>query len=451
VAQNFFVLPRPDPPRVLLTSGPDGWSLPAIQTPCLHKWWRESLPVNEAIRREYGLDVVVLRCVRILSNRNDARAAIFLVSGRDPDQEPTHGSWVPEQDLTALSFADSRHRDGLFEAIGRLPDTDGVPLMPWERAGWFQRAAAWLTDQAEKAGRELSGPVIQVRNHGCYSSVLRAPTTDGTVYLKACPSMWAQEPVLTADLAAHQASLVPAVLAVQAEQCWLLTAEAAGRKLKTLGDRELYLSLWQDLLTDYGQAQLEYARDPSRLRRLGCPDWSVERLSRYVPRFLLDLIPALGEEHPDFPVWSRAELEAATARLERLCSRLAAYNIPDTLHHGDFHSVNILTDGRSCRVVDWAFQAGISHPFFFMSVVFEEHTDPAIRSRLRDHYLRLWTDFEPMNRLIEAFELAQPVALLHAAIGHYVQLSNTRAPWESRQEKESLAFYLSCLLDSTDM
>jgi hypothetical protein len=86
-------------------------------------------------------------------------------------------------------------------------------------------------------------------------------------------------------------------------------------------------------------------------------------------------------------------------------------------------------------VVDWAFQAGVSHAFFFMSVVFEEHVEPNVQSYLRDHYLRLWTDFEPMDRLVEAFELAQPLALLHAAIGHNVQFGHARVPWQREPEK----------------
>jgi hypothetical protein len=229
--------------------------------------------------------------------------------------------------------------------------------------------------------------------------VLSAPTDREALYLKACPPIWAQETTLTAELAVRHVNLVPMVLGVRPDENGLLTVEAAGQKLNTLRDRNLYLSLWEYLLTRYGRAQIDYADTPARLPDLGCPDWRVERLLSFIRPFLLDLVPAIAEERRGFPVWQRAELERAATQPEHLCSQLATYTIPDTLHHGDFHSVNIVADGRSCRVVYWAFQAGISHAFFFASVVFEEHNDPAIRARLRDHYLRLWTAFESMDRL----------------------------------------------------
>jgi hypothetical protein len=47
-----------------------------------------------------------------------------------------------------------------------------------------------------------------------------------------------------------------------------------------------------------------------------------------------------------------------------------------------------------------------------------------------------------MERLFRAFELAQPLAVLHGVIGHYVQMSNASAIWEVKQEAQRIKYYL---------
>jgi hypothetical protein len=426
-----------------------GWSLPSIEIPAAHKWWRETLAVNEAVAERYSLDTIVLRCLAIYHPWECvARTAVYLVQNRDERRAPRGGTYIHRQQLEEIQFADLRQRALVLEALSESSEGDSGQRMPWEEPGWFERAAAWMEDEARSQRYALTGPIVQVRNHGYTSCLLRAPTAKGPLYLKACPSMWPQEPQLTAALAGRYGNVTPIVVAAQPEERWLLTLGFDGQKLNQLGDRDRYLVLWEALLTQFGHMQIEYAHHTEHLTRLGCPDWRLDRLFPFVRRFLLELVPAIDWEGADSP-WSRATLESLAERLEEACESLATYDIPATLHHGDFHSANILTDGASCRVVDWAFQAGIAHPFFFMSVVFEEHVDPPVRTRLRDRYLRLWTDREPMERLVEAFELAQPLALLHAAMGHHVQLQNGRMAWETGPDREAIRYYVTYLAQCT--
>jgi hypothetical protein len=69
--------------------------------------------------------------------------------------------------------------------------------------------------------------------------------------------------------------------------------------------------------------------------------------------------------------------------------------------------------------IDWS-DCSVSHPFF--SLFFLTDTDirlpdvPNVRERLRDAYLQLWTAYEPMPKLIEAFDLAMKLAPLHHAL-----------------------------------
>jgi hypothetical protein len=62
---------------------------------------------------------------------------------------------------------------------------------------------------------------------------------------------------------------------------------------------------------------------------------------------------------------------------------------------------------------------------------------PDVRRRLRDAYLAPWTAYAPMEQLIEAFELAQPLAgLHHALLQHRYVLPNLESGsrWELHGE-----------------
>ena len=62
------------------------------------------------------------------------------------------------------------------------------------------------------------------------------------------------------------------------------------------------------------------------------------------------------------------------------------------------------------RFFDWT-DICIAHPFFEMATIIETVFDKSalqpevdVRTRLRNAYLQPWTEYEPMERLIEAFE-----------------------------------------------
>ncbi|MEO5951244.1 MAG: phosphotransferase, partial [Chloroflexia bacterium] len=128
-----------------------------------------------------------------------------------------------------------------------------------------------------------------------------------------------------------------------------------------------------------------------------------------------------------------------------LCDTLSASNLPPTLHHGDFHSGNILCD-QTCVVLDWSGFVGVSHPFLFLSVVSEEHSDPAVLSILLDAYLSAWTAYAPLPTLREYAQAGIILGWLAGAIGHSRQLAIADGPWDKKQEQGNLEYCLSMLL-----
>ena len=61
---------------------------------------------------------------------------------------------------------------------------------------------------------------------------------------------------------------------------------------------------------------------------------------------------------------------------------------------------------------------------------FQDDQDVAVR--LRDAYLKPWTVFQPMEKLIQAYEVARPLGALHQAMSYMWILTNIAddARWE---------------------
>lgn len=415
---------------VLVTDGRDG-GLPIIHLPATHRWWRESRLVARALADQLGIRGSVLRVADVRGEECGKRSAVFAIEVDGADQPAPPGTvWTA---------------DGATERAGPPPERD---LMPWERAGWFADASRWITALLGAAGRPVTGPIEQIRNHGFLSSILRAPTAAGAAWIKASPPMHRQETALTEMMAKRFPDVVPAFVASDPERGWILLEEAPGGRLDGVPDRAVYLDLWKGLLRRMAEIQIELSEETDTLLDAGVPDWRPERLARAMEE-------RLEEMETDLTRWSGQAFEgdapgvavaAARARLPRwreAAVELAGIGPAPSLHHGDFHSANILSDGAQTRVIDWAFQAGIAHPFFFLSVVLEELRDPTERAAAVGAYLEPWRAGHSEERLQRAMALMPPVAAFHAAMGHHWQLKHARHPWEGVPEAQNAVWYLN--------
>ncbi len=106
-----------------------------------------------------------------------------------------------------------------------------------------------------------------------------------------------------------------------------------------------------------------------------------------------------------------------------MCSRLSDYAVPATLVHGDLHLENVAISDGGLMFFDWT-EACVAHPFMDMFLIFNERDD-AIRIRLRDAYLAVWTDFEPMKRLLELWAICGVVHAMHHAVSYQSILKHT--------------------------
>jgi hypothetical protein len=263
---------------------------------------------------------------------------------------------------------------------------------------------AWV-----RAKVDLVAPLQIVQEHA-WGTVVRVPLADGAAWFKACGSIQAFEPRLTAELFERWPDRVAQVLAFDESRGWLLLADA-GTPVGKLGNPP---QAWLAALPRYAELQR------------GETDHAHEHLGRGVPDMRLARLPALYEEllRLDLPL-DQSEIDRLrrfTPRLAELCDELAGRGVAETIQHDDLHHANLFRRDSEYRVLDWG-DASVGHPFMTLVVTFRflrERTGLAASDawfeRLRDAYLEPWG-----QGLDDTFERALRLGAFARAIAYVRQ------------------------------
>ena len=239
-------------------------------------------------------------------------------------------------------------------------------------------ADAWISAHVAPAGP------IELTHERPWSTVLRVPLADGAAWFKACSSVQAFEPRLTAALHGRWPGLMPEVLGFDAQRGWLLLADAGTR----IGDLGNLPEFWIELLPRYVELQRgEVAYVDDHLAH-GVPDLRVATLAERYDELLAEDLPVSSAER-------RALTDFAPA-FARLSGELSSEGPADSIQHDDLHMHNVYRQGDRLRVLDWG-DSSISHPFASLVTTFrflEESNglaadDPSM-VRVRDAYLEGW-------------------------------------------------------------
>jgi len=245
--------------------------------------------------------------------------------------------------------------------------------------------------------------------------VLRVPVAKGVVWFKACGTVQAFEPRLSAELSRRWPDRVAEVLAHDEERAWLLLADA-GSPLIEVGNPP---EAWEAALPLYAELQrgeTVYARE--HLEH-GVPDLRVEVLPQRYQWFLEQPLPLEPDE-----LQRLRDFVPPFDELEPLAS----------IQHDDLHHANLY----GVRVLDWG-DSSISHPFMSMIEVFRflegvnelPPTDPWF-GRLRDAYLEPWGP-----GYLEEFELAMRLG----EFAHSIAWARQRAHLPESYQREFDEWY----------
>lgn len=335
--------------------------------------------------------------------------------------------WIGPGDLLPILQPYQREviHDYLVEA-----KSENVPefRQPWERIGWYTPAMSWIHSSLRALGIQLTALPEQVK-WWSLSCVLRLTTTHGIVYFKtnAKQPLFAHEPIFLTYMAGVLPAHVPIVLASEHTEGWMLLADAGDKLSRDTVENKL------ELLRTFGHIQLEMITRIEEIIELGCADRR--------PLMLLPLVEPLLEDQVVVSEFAHEELENLRRNLPvilDMCNRISTYAVPSTLVHGDLHMGNAVINDGTITLIDWT-DASIAHPFMDMFIIFGEK-DLTLQTQLRNAYLEMWIDFEPMPRLLELWSLCEVVHAVYHAVSYQSILHHTEV--KSRGELGPPTYYL---------
>ena len=404
-----WIVLHPDRNVLLVIDGDGPPVLPSTELP--GGVWLGDAPVFTGALAELGLDAVLLGC-RDLVDDHDARVqhlTMVATPRLGSVAAPPATRWAEPDEVRSLVPAGVR-----AVRAGRPP---------WEAPSWFPAAECWLRERLAGLGRPVTGRVEQRRSWEL-SSLLRAPTAGGPVWLKASAgsSLFTNEGAVMAQLSEWFPEQVPVPLARDRDHHLVLLDEFGSR----VGP-DAPIETQEQVLIDFARLQAATAERLPALRAVGLADRGPVRLANQAAAWLADLDSTTQLPSLDPKTWLTAEesaaLRAALPRVISLCDDLANGPLPLTLLHGDLHMNNVAAGPRRPLFFDWT-DACIAHPFFDLITVLRGPTPPAeatpkeIRVRLRDAYLSAWSEYGSPGQLADAWQTVEAVGGLHHALSY---------------------------------
>ncbi len=439
---HYLLIPHPTERQLFLLADEVGHALPHFETTEPH-YWQTVAPVNKWVIETFGLRLTTLRCTQTLFG-DDQIVMVYAMDGTSIPADwtlPEGVIWVGQDFVDDLPTGQKEIIDEWF----RCNDEANLIKTDWYRPGWFAKATAWMEEQFDDRGILMTAPIEQVRSWE-RSAILRAQTTFGQIYFKAVPVMFKHEPLLVKWLAHNYPQDFPKPLLLDGWQRWLLMPDYGSQTLDTAPDIET----WENAFRRFAELQISLSVRINDLMGLGCSDRRLYRLADAIEPLLMSSTEALSGSSMSLSDAELAQLRARIPEFQQACADLSTYSIPTSLEHGDFWAGQVVLNENKCVFIDWS-DCSVSHPFF--SLYFLTDTDirlpdvPNVRERLRDAYLKPWRAYEPMDKLIEAYDFAMRLAPLHhALIYHQHILPQMQAKWEMNN---MLPFYLRRLIPTT--
>jgi hypothetical protein len=294
------------------------------------------------------------------------------------------------------------------------PESSGRGVAVWSSADWRSHAVAWIDEQLTRRGEHRTGDVEQPSLRP-WATVLRVPTSRGTLWLKAASEQTAGEVALYHVLVSVVPDSVLHPIAADVARGWLLLPDG-GTSLAEALERVDLLEVLERILPEYGSLQLALAPHLDEMLAAGVEDMRPERM------------PAKFDEAADSVTrWVRPGDRETYEHVRRFrptyeswVRELADSSVPHSLDHNDLHPANMLLPSLDASVAprfyDWG-DAVVAHPFASMlhglgwlpPRLGIPEDDPRMH-RLRDAYLGAFSAYGSHAELVRTLELACRVA-----------------------------------------
>jgi hypothetical protein len=263
-----------------------------------------------------------------------------------------------------------------------------------------------------------------------WSTVLRVPTNEGTLFFKATAAETVYESALTERLAGWYPDCMPELVAVEALRGWMLMRDG-GEQLRLSIRPTKDVTPWNPVITRYAEVQVGLAKHVPELLALGIPDHRLAGLPALYTQLLNEEESLLIDQEKGLTSDEWEQLKGVQPRFEQICSELAEVGIPESLNHGDFHDGNVLVQEGRITFFDWG-DASLTHPFVSLRTLFVSVEialgldDYSLTPEMVDllyRYLEPWQKFTSKDALLDAYSLSRPVASIVKALSWHKTIS----------------------------
>jgi hypothetical protein len=275
---------------------------------------------------------------------------------------------------------------------------------------------AWLDDRLMQAGVTRTG-TVEVARVRPWGTVLRAPTSGGTVWMKATAPGTRFELAVYAVLSEVAPAHVVVPLAIHEARGWLLLPDGG----PSLGERFDGTALTEAMaaaLPQYAALQRAAAPRAGRLVDAGVADMRPARLPQRFAEALAIARRWVERDGDDADRATLARLDGLHATVAEWSRRLDAAPAVPSIDHNDLDSHHMLAAPdsglRPARFYDWG-DAVVAHPFASLHLPLGM-AEPGDVERLRDAYLEPFADLAPHRELVATLELACRLAKIPRAL-----------------------------------
>ena len=286
----------------------------------------------------------------------------------------------------------------------------------WHEADWRKQASDWIYTEAERQSIRITGEIEQPHTYA-WSTLLHIPTDQGTLFFKATAHETIYEAALTQALAHWFPDCMPEFVSVDVARGWMLMRDG-GEQLRASIRPIQDITPWKPVIGRYAEVQVGLAQHVTEMLSLRVPDQRLSVLPALFTQLLADESSLMIDQEKGLTSAEFQQVKAKAARFEQICADLAAFGIPESLNHGDFHDGNVLIKDGRITFFDWG-DATVTHPFvslrtFFVSIEvalkLDDYAFTPEMAGLLNLYLKPFEQFASKEDLLEAYEISKPVA-----------------------------------------
>jgi len=299
----------------------------------------------------------------------------------------------------------------------------------WHDPEWRKQSHDWIYEEADRHSIRITGKIEQPHVYA-WSTVLQIPSSEGTLFFKATAAETVYEAALTQALVSWFPDCMPELIAVDPARGWMLMRDG-GEQLRASIRPAQDITFWKPVIERYAEVQVGLAEHVTELLSLRLPDHRLSLLPRLYTQLLADEESMMIDQEKGLTSAEWEQLKDMASRFDQICMDLAAFGIPESLNHGDFHDGNVLIRDGRVTFFDWG-DANVTHPFvslrtFFVSIEIslqlEDYAFTPEMAELLDLYLQPWQKFAPRDDLLRAYQLSKPVASIVRALAWHTSIS----------------------------